>query len=295
MSELLQQLGPQRFSRWAYALFLNIVAAATLNPGLYGLYTLASTTLELCSQAGLLDCGSSSAASHAVPQASSSSSSSSAAAGVPGDRALQQQQLTELYENFLPQVAASCEVLTEEGQTAALQLLLGRAALPLLPGDKKALPLCMALRLGVRHPAAAAVAVTALESWEQQQPQQLQALLPLVVPLLNPYLQDLSAAQPAEDAVDESGFEPGTSVVDEDQDDKRGSGGSNSSAAKRSEGVDQGSGSVAADQARLYRSERRQVLAERKTSGPATQVRLICLQTPLLKAQGVCRIHDAGL
>jgi hypothetical protein len=279
MSDLLKQLGPQPFSRWAYPLSLTIVAAATLNPGLYGLYILAATTLDLCSKAGLLEASSSSsssAMSQALPKASAASA---AASGMPGDRALQQQQqLTELYVNFLPRVVPSCELLSEEGQTAALELLLGRAALPLLPSDEKVLPLCMALRLGVRHSEAAAVAVSALESWEQQQPQQLQALLPLVVPLLNPYLQDLSAVQPAEDAVEGAGFEPGTSAANDNQDDRRArggsAGGSSSSTARGGSGVEQGSGSAAADQARLYRSERRQALAERKSKGAARQVRL---------------------
>jgi hypothetical protein len=273
VSHLLQQLGPQPFSRWAYPLSLTIVAAATLNPGLYGLYTLAATTLDLCRQAGLLETSNSSnGVSQALPQASA------AAAAVPGDRALQQQQLTALYANFLPQVVSCCELLTEEGQTAALELLLGRAALPLLPTDKKALPLCMALRLGVRHSDAAAVAVSALESWEQQQPQQLQALLPVVVPLLNPYLQDLSAVQPAEDAEGAAGFELETSAENDNQNDRRGGSGAGSGASsgtgRGSIGVQQGSGSAAADQARLYRSERRRALAERKTKGAARQVGL---------------------
>jgi hypothetical protein len=274
LSDLLKQLGPMPFSRWAYPLSLSIIAAATLNPGLYGLYTLAATTLDICSQTGLLETSSSSSSSamaQALPQALA------AAAGA-GDRALQQQQLTELYENFLPQVVSCCELLTEEGQTAALELLLSRAALPLLPSDKKALPLCMALRLGVRHSAAAAVAVSALEAWEQQQPQQLQALLPLVVPLLNPYLQDLSAVQPAEDAEGGAGFEIETSAENDNQNDRHGGSGAGSGASsstgRGSSGVQQGSGSAAADQARLYRSERRQALAERKSKGAARQVGL---------------------
>jgi hypothetical protein len=200
-------------------------------------------------------------------------SAAAAAAAVPGDRTLEQQQLTELFRNFLPQVVASCELHSEAGQTAALELLLCPAALPLLPSEQRVLPLCMALRLGLRHPEAAAVAVSALEALEQQQ--QLQALLPVLVPLLNPYLQDLSAVPPAEDAADWVGFEQATSAADNENEDSstdRLAGGAAAGGGASGGVGSSAGGSAAADQARLYRYERRQAMAERKSKGAARKV-----------------------
>jgi hypothetical protein len=287
LSDLLKQLGPRPFARWAYPLALSVVAAATLNPGLYGLYNLAATTLELCRLAGLLETASTSSSSSnsdgvtsQMPVQTSAAAAAAAGGGArAGEKALEQQQLTELFRNFLPQVAASCELLSEVGQTAALELLLSRAALPLLPSSKRSQPLCMALQLGVRYPDAAAVAVSALESWEQQQPQQLQTLLPVVVPLLNPYLQDLSAVQPEKDAAGLEGFDPATSA---DNDNDAADDGDIDVGVANTQGSSKGSNSsklagvhgssAAADQAKLYRAEMRQALAERKSKGAARKV-----------------------
>lgn len=62
-------------------------------------------------------------------------------------------------------------------------------------------PLQAALRLGLQYPPLAQAAMSALETWELEQPQAIQAVAPHVVPLLDPYLTDIQdVAAPAEAA-----------------------------------------------------------------------------------------------
>ena len=64
-------------------------------------------------------------------------------------------------------------------------------------------PLQTALKLGLQFPALATVAVAALERREAGQIDDLAKLAPLVVPCLQPYLQDVSqleAVEPVPDA-----------------------------------------------------------------------------------------------
>ena len=53
-------------------------------------------------------------------------------------------------------------------------------------------PLQTAFSLGLQYPPLAKEALAALERWEGQQPQALSAVAPQIVPLLNPYLLDIT-------------------------------------------------------------------------------------------------------
>jgi hypothetical protein len=53
-------------------------------------------------------------------------------------------------------------------------------------------PLQTAFDLGLQYPPLAKEALAALERWEGQQPQALTAVAPQIVPLLNPYLFEIT-------------------------------------------------------------------------------------------------------
>lgn len=53
-------------------------------------------------------------------------------------------------------------------------------------------PLQAAFSLGLQYPPLAKEALAALERWEGQQPQALSAVAPRIVPLLNPYLLEIT-------------------------------------------------------------------------------------------------------
>ncbi len=53
-------------------------------------------------------------------------------------------------------------------------------------------PLQTAFSLGLQYPPLAKEALAALERWEGQQPQALTAVAPDIVPLLNPYLLEIT-------------------------------------------------------------------------------------------------------
>ena len=61
-------------------------------------------------------------------------------------------------------------------------------------------PLQTALSLGLQYPPLATAAVAAMERWETEQPQALRAAAPHVVPLLDPYLLEITESMPGSDA-----------------------------------------------------------------------------------------------
>jgi hypothetical protein len=257
LSDVLMELGPGPFLPWAYTLSLDTVSAATLNPRLAGLYRLLATAVKLSQAAGLV---APSAQQHHSQQSlgsgSSSSGSSSArrpddeaalAAASSGGVAQDRAQLMRLLKNFLPSVVASCRSLTGDVLCASLTLLLAAPSV-LLPTHLMVTPLRLALMVGLQQPAVAAVAVDALEAWEQQQQQQqlgheqqLEELLPVIVPLLNPYLQDLSGSSATEEYVSED--------EDEEEDEVHGE------AAAGAAGREQPAASTQQQQQQQYRQE----------------------------------------
>ena len=62
-------------------------------------------------------------------------------------------------------------------------------------------PLQTALSLGLQYPPLAAAAIAAMERWETEQPQALKAAAPQVVPLLDPYLLEVTGLVPGSDTV----------------------------------------------------------------------------------------------
>lgn len=54
-------------------------------------------------------------------------------------------------------------------------------------------PLQTAFSLGLQYPPLATAAIAAIERWETEQPQALRAVAPEIVPLLDPYLLEMTA------------------------------------------------------------------------------------------------------
>lgn len=75
---------------------------------------------------------------------------------------------------------------------ATLELLLSSPPV-LLPLKHLAIPIRLALRLGLQFPQVAEVTVDALESWEKHDLENLKSVMPIVLPLLEPYLRDSKA------------------------------------------------------------------------------------------------------
>ena len=63
-------------------------------------------------------------------------------------------------------------------------------------------PLQTAFSLGVQYPPLATAATAALERWETEQPQALRAVTPQIVPLLDPYLLEITGLVVESDAAD---------------------------------------------------------------------------------------------
>ena len=61
-------------------------------------------------------------------------------------------------------------------------------------------PLQTALSLGLQYPPLAQAAMSALERWEVEQPQAIEAVAPHIVPLLDPYLAEIKDVAAAADA-----------------------------------------------------------------------------------------------
>lgn len=61
-------------------------------------------------------------------------------------------------------------------------------------------PLQTALNLGLQYPPLAQAAISALERWETEQPQAVQAVAPHIVPLLDAYLTEIRDVAAAADA-----------------------------------------------------------------------------------------------
>ncbi|GIL42476.1 hypothetical protein Vafri_437, partial [Volvox africanus] len=133
----------------------------------------------------------------------------------------------DIFRGLLLRVAATCSQYRDELLVACLKLLLAAPPHMLLycPGETTtanstardgafdsaataaaglAVPLALALPLGLSYLPVAEAAVAALERWEVQQPETLQAAMPYFVPLLEPYLAQQSMLQP-DDAGDGGG------------------------------------------------------------------------------------------
>ena len=66
-------------------------------------------------------------------------------------------------------------------------------------------PLQTALSLGLQYPPLAQAAMAALERWEVEQPQAIEAVAPHIVPLLDPYLAEIKDVAAAADAASADG------------------------------------------------------------------------------------------
>ena len=70
-------------------------------------------------------------------------------------------------------------------------------------------PLQTAFSLGLQYPPLAKEALAALERWEGQQPQALSAVAPQIVPLLNPYLLEITdQGTPTDETAAEGKLDP---------------------------------------------------------------------------------------
>lgn len=63
-------------------------------------------------------------------------------------------------------------------------------------------PLQTAFSLGLQYPPLATAAIAAIERWETEQPQALRAVAPEIVPLLDPYLLEMTALAADSQAAD---------------------------------------------------------------------------------------------
>ena len=66
-------------------------------------------------------------------------------------------------------------------------------------------PLQTALSLGLQYPPLAQAAMAALERWEVEQPQAIEAVAPHIVPLVDPYLAEIKDVAAAADAASADG------------------------------------------------------------------------------------------
>ncbi|GIM07952.1 hypothetical protein Vretimale_12034, partial [Volvox reticuliferus] len=124
----------------------------------------------------------------------------------------------DIFRSLLRRVAATCSQYKDELLVACLKLLLAAPPYMFLYGPSEnataastgrdgdlnstatvaaglAVPLALALPLGLSYLPVAEAAVVALERWEVQQPEKLQAAMPYFVPLLEPYLAQQSILQ----------------------------------------------------------------------------------------------------
>jgi hypothetical protein len=164
---LLAECGPQRFAPWAYSFSSVVVAGSSRLPLLAPFYRLATTCMQLCTEGLLLE----------EPQQGSPAESSSSRSAPVDSLQQQAQQATQwfclqTFQDYTKSVLASCRQFKEELLAAALQLLLA-APSAVLPAGQLVQPVQLALQLGLQNVAVAEMAVSALEDWERQQPQQM--------------------------------------------------------------------------------------------------------------------------
>ncbi|EFJ51180.1 hypothetical protein VOLCADRAFT_87994 [Volvox carteri f. nagariensis] len=218
LQDLLPACGSVLFARWALALAEALAALVSERPLLSASYSLAAVAMELAERGGLLAPQLTVAASTAAPGAAAAAAAAAATA--------------DIFRGLLARVATSCPQYkarrrprwrdggTDELLVSCLGLLLAApphllaAAAAAAPGTRRmgydtatiatstagaaaglAVPLTLALPLGLSYMPVAEAAVTALERWEVQQPAALKAAMPYFVPLLEPYLADQQVLQ----------------------------------------------------------------------------------------------------
>ncbi|GLI70660.1 hypothetical protein VaNZ11_015597, partial [Volvox africanus] len=200
LQDLLLECGPGLFVGWALPLAEALAVVVSKRPLVSASYSLAAVAIELADKGGLLTppvvmAGTAPLRPVAV-----------AAAGAAAD----------IFRGLLLRVAATCSQYKDELLVACLKLLLAAPPHMLLyslgptttatstardgaldsAAAGLAVPLALALPLGLSYLPVAEAAVAALERWEVQQPEALQAAMPYFVPLLEPYLGQQSMLEP---------------------------------------------------------------------------------------------------
>ena len=183
LCEVLPSYGAQPFSGWGFILTLEVVGGSNIRPLVSGYYHLATAAVKLCKAAGLLG-------SPWVSSTAAAPAAGSGRAAISSKEPQQQQHVNEppaaasalciqVYQEYLAGVLAACQRYKDELLAACLELLL-TAPPVLLRARQLGRPVALALQLGLQHPGVAEVVVGALETWEEEQLQELQELLPKV-------------------------------------------------------------------------------------------------------------------
>ncbi|GAX74141.1 hypothetical protein CEUSTIGMA_g1590.t1 [Chlamydomonas eustigma] len=185
---LLPETSSTMFKTTASSLLTEAVEALRTRAGLLpASYRLIAALIKEADRAGLL---------YDVPSQTATSSSSSSSSSSGGFIATLSSECWHCCQHFLQGLVTACRRYRGELLLACIELLL---CIP--PGSKllgwgrqaQVLPLRLGLQLGATGATGLALAaVEALERWEQTKPKELQVILPYIVPLVEPYLHDLS-------------------------------------------------------------------------------------------------------
>ncbi|XP_024384636.1 uncharacterized protein [Physcomitrium patens] len=192
--------------KWTYPFGRCIIELSNRYPLISGFYKLLTVNITIANREGFLSvAGEDSLDADGGYMNLDKKRDSTTFAGTTGVLEEDRRLCKELFRKYLQEVLVASRRYKLELLAACLRLCL--SAPPLLVGIASIIPsLRNALKIGLRYPPLAEVAMDSLERWQAAFPEQLQHWLPQIIPCLNDYLVDVEKADVSE---------PGTSLVTE--------------------------------------------------------------------------------